>query len=365
LLGHLIGTPLSAQQLNEAGLGSGLIWAVFRTSGTFEFSEDDFSAAYDGWLKAALAKSALQRVVAPLWGIDFKGRIDLGDGAELGQLSDDEVSACLQMGLISTPFVGSGFASVESRAAIRINLTLPRGLHDAFSEDDKRAATEVGTAAWNFAHEVLDALRVFRAGRFALAGPISINEDFSSWQVSGERGGVPFLFGTEFVLRDEEARNFAEWLPIYRRARKHGAVDAVVRRFSYAGDRARKDDEIVDLVAALEALLLSELQDRGELRFRTALRGAVFIEAQELTQRQVQAQLRRAYDVRSAVAHGGTPSAKHLRSAAGDELTLAEFVDSVAELVRLAVRRAVDVVGAGGQWPPDWDGLVLEDATYP
>lgn len=61
---------------------------------------------------------------------------------------------------------------------------------------------------------------------------------------------------------------------------------------------------------AAEALFLSDLgssTDRGELKYRLALRAAHFIEAADLTRRQVFEHMKRAYDVRSAIAHGGRP----------------------------------------------------------
>jgi hypothetical protein len=33
--------------------------------------------------------------------------------------------------------------------------------------------------------------------------------------------------------------------------------------------------------------------------------------------------------------------------------------------VRIAVRKAVDAVGEGAPWPPDWDAVLLEEAEYP
>jgi hypothetical protein len=102
-----------------------------------------------------------------------------------------------------------------------------------------------------------------------------------------------------------------------------------------------------------------------ELGYRTSLRGALFIEGTGLTRRQIQKQLRRGYNVRSAVAHGGQPKARELKSPTDDWLTLEQFVAEIEELVRLTLRKAVQAVGAGEEWPPDWDGLTLEGATYP
>jgi hypothetical protein len=73
-------------------------------------------------------------------------------------------------------------------------------------------------------------------------------------------------------------------------------------------------------------------------------------------------QLGRAYNVRSAAAHGGAANKKDLKSAADESQTLDEFVADTEDLVRLCVRGAIDRIGSGKSWPPDWDGLALREA---
>lgn len=82
-----------------------------------------------------------------------------------------------------------------------------------------------------------------------------------------------------------------------------------LRRFNLAFDRELLDDRIVDLVIAAESLFLGDLgvQDRGELRFRFAIRAAKFIEYLTYSERDVYQVMRRAYDARSAIVHGGSP----------------------------------------------------------
>jgi hypothetical protein len=174
------------------------------------------------------------------------------------------------------------------------------------------------------------------------------------------------LFPQQDELVLSEPQEFRAFLELFRAAlRKNRTMAAVARRFGYAGERPRRDDEIVDLVSSLEGLLLSDIRRGAEYRFRTAIRGALFIDGSGLTAREVKKQLIRGYDVRSAVAHGGTPSESDLKSANGESLTLDEFVEGIEELVRLAVRKAIECVGAGNGWPPDWDALALEGASYP
>jgi hypothetical protein len=363
LLNRLVGTPLASMLIDEDGLRRELLWSVMRAGNvSLEFSDDAFNHGYDAWLGSTLAPTQRAVVLAPL-SLRFEDRVDLGDGLEIAQLDDEEVGACLTMGAIrvTLPTGGSDTAWVRNTAAIRRAYTLPRGPSDAFTEQDVSRANDVENTAVGACDEVVEALRVFQRGRVAITGHVLLRGDGS---MSGGPSATPrFAEQDELVLTAPE--DFRPFWTVFRSSRGNSALAAVTRRFGYAGDRARRDDEIVDLIAALEALLLSDIPDRTELRFRTALRGALFIDENQLTPREIQRQLRRGYDVRSAVSHGAAPSNDHLRSATGEPVTLDEFVEEIEELVRQAVRKAIQAVGAGEGWPPDWDALTLEGATYP
>jgi hypothetical protein len=363
LLGRLVGTALMSTLVDEEALARRVLWAVMRASnGSLRFSADAFDRGFDNWLAELVARTQEGLVLTPL-SLRLDGRLDLGDEMEIVQLTDEEVIACLHMGAIrlAIPPAGSGTAWVHNRTAIRVAYQLPRGPSENFSDEDRRAASAIESEAFGRADEVVEALRVFESGHVAPPGRVLLRGEGSMQGGASAQPQVPHA--DELVLSKPEA--FRDFWDLFRAARPNSAISVVTRRFSYAGERTRRDDEIVDLIAALEALLLSDIPERGELRFRTALRGALFIDGGGLTRQQIQKQLRRGYDVRSAVAHGAAPTTAHLKSPTDEALMLAEFVDGIEELVRLAVRKAVEAVGAGKPWPPDWDALTLEGATYP
>jgi hypothetical protein len=366
LIGNLVGTPLASALVDEEGLKGSLLWAVLRADdSSFHFSKDAFDRGYAAWVKDSTAKAQENVALAPLT-LEFDGDLDLGDGITITQLSDAEVSDCLYAGAIRRVFpTQSDTAWVRNRTAIRIKYELSRGLLDNFSDEDSAVALATETAAVESAQEVIDALRIFKRGRVSVTGRVALRGGLGGTVFFGGGSAVPQVAEADLVLSPPEADSFAGFWSLFRAARGTRALAASIRRFSYAGERSRPDDEIVDLVAALEGLLLSEIADRGELTFRTALRGALFIDASGLTRREVKRQLIRGYSVRSAVAHGGEPNTKDLKAANGDAVTLEEFVDGIEDLVRLAVRKAVEAVGARTPWPPDWDALTLEGETYP
>jgi hypothetical protein len=95
------------------------------------------------------------------------------------------------------------------------------------------------------------------------------------------------------------------------------------------------------LVIAAESFFLGDLgvQDRGELRFRFAIRAAKFIEHLTYSERDVYQVMRRAYDARSAIVHGGSP--KDTRLPGNQSASLQVFTDTIEQMVRLSLRKAI------------------------
>jgi hypothetical protein len=81
-----------------------------------------------------------------------------------------------------------------------------------------------------------------------------------------------------------------------------------VRRFNLSYSRESAEDQLIDLVIALESALLPNTRD--ELRYKLALRAATLIGGLNLKQSFQVIQL--AYDLRSAVVHNGMPLHKCL-----------------------------------------------------
>jgi hypothetical protein len=110
-----------------------------------------------------------------------------------------------------------------------------------------------------------------------------------------------------------------------------------------------KVDQAIDLGIAAEMIFLHEMSgDRGELRFRTALRAAWLLGKDGKDRRAVFDCMRKAYDARSAAVHTG---------ALADErfIEILKLADGYcAEAMRLLIRR--------GGLPTAWDALVLDES---
>ena len=137
--------------------------------------------------------------------------------------------------------------------------------------------------------------------------------------------------------------------------------DFSIHRFNLAFDRGLLADRIVDLVIAAESLFLGDLgvRDRGELRFRFALRAAKFIEYPNYGEHDIFRVMRRAYDARSAIVHGGSP--KDTRLPDNESAELPTFTDAIEELVRLGLRKGLSMKKDGKKMrqPKYWDTLLF------
>lgn len=362
LLGKAIGNPLvGGQPLTEDELRRDLLWSVARAAGGFTVTDESFASGYREWLDRHTAVEEELVTILPLHDMVLDAApVHLEDWMSIDMLTNEEIAAALQMNVLQYPFGPSEIAFVSSRAGVRISWRVPRKPIDGFTQDERENAArktdvefiEVGT-------RVLDALRLFKSGRVAIEGIVTLLPH-------GVLKGGPLQTwtrrpGEAYRMTEFNASHFPSfWDSIDRVRRSSGPIDAAIRRFSYAGDRMRRDDEMLDLVASLEALLLAQESGQTELAYRFRLRGAVFIESDTLSRRQLQKQLRRAYNIRSVVAHGGTPKAQDLKSADDQEQTLDEFAEATEMLVRRGVRKAARIVATGGNWPPDWDGRILE-----
>ncbi|CAN5419553.1 hypothetical protein BH11PSE5_BH11PSE5_33430 [soil metagenome] len=126
----------------------------------------------------------------------------------------------------------------------------------------------------------------------------------------------------------------------------------VVDRLSTSRRRIGLADKCIDLGIAIEAMMLHEntqAADRGELRFRIAVRGAAYAGKSPEDRKATFARLREAYDLRSAAVHVGRVS-EQLKGGRNTR----EVVDETTQLVSAI---AEQIIGDGHF--PDWDALVI------
>ena len=85
---------------------------------------------------------------------------------------------------------------------------------------------------------------------------------------------------------------------------------------------------------------------------------------EDWTRRQVFAHMRRAYDLRSVVAHGGEPKSKDVK-VKEVQVSLLEIVDATEAILRTALKKALDqAAGSAGRLSIPWDDLVLPEEGH-
>jgi len=193
--------------------------------------------------------------------------------------------------------------------------------------------------------DVLSALRLFKHAQICTAGhagwtdAIWLNAS-TSFRVLGK-----WPYCGNYELSEDEVPHFLELWRLLEEGAAHFGFS--IHRFNLAFDRGFLADRIVDLVIAAESLFLDDLdvKDRGELRFRFALRAAKFIEHPVYGEREIYRVMRRAYDTRSAIVHGGSPKDTHLPD--NQSAKLPTFIDAIEELMRLGLRKGLSMKDDG------------------
>ena len=297
--------------------------------------------------------------------------IELGPDIVLDAMSDRELTVALRTEILRPPFPSQSLLQAEpaDRTCIRYRYRLAKriGPHE---EDHSTQFQELEQRLQDIKVTIEEALAlvlsepIMTVGRFGIAGE----------QWSPNSGGVQFHQAT--MPRSARWRRIemdpqlalglrGVWKQVSRRGllTRHKGLALALRRLSYQAQRERAEDELLDIMIAAEALYLAELggeSERGDLRYRVALRTAVWADDPPLgmTKREVLKLMKSAYDARSAIAHGGSPDPKETRIK-GQRVELPELVKVTRTVVAAGCRKAVAAAASGTGWPPDWDALVL------
>lgn len=152
------------------------------------------------------------------------------------------------------------------------------------------------------------------------------------------------------------------WLMVKDGDRVDPALQLSMRRLSFADKRDRIEDQVLDLVIAAEALYLSDSGDKQELNFRASLRAAIWLDpdTNRVTRRRAFDLLKAAYGLRSAVAHGRSPSLETIK-VGKEKIPLQKALDELRQIVQGGILKALDhSINAGnGKFDPHWEELLF------
>jgi Apea-like HEPN len=304
--------------------------------------------------------------------------IELEPGIVLDAMSDRELVTALKAGIIRPPFGGEVLFQPEpaSRSCIRYRYRLPKLIgsrgDDAsvrFQELEQRFQDIRATIDESLALVLPEP--VMTAGRFGTSGeqwsPVSGGVTFQQAMMPRYAHSRRIEVGGQRISELQQV-----WKQVSQRGLlgRHKGLALALRRLSYQAQRERPEDELLDIMIAAEALYLTELGNepyRGELRYRLALRAAVWADEPQLglTKYEVLKLMQSAYDTRSAVAHGGNPNPKIMKTT-GERFELPELVKVTRTVVAAGCRKALAAAtDSNTGWPPDWDVLALGGDSGP
>ena len=324
---------------------------MFSEDGRCEFQDDGFQLEWDLIAQFLGTESFDYVTIAPLPRFVAPFPVTISENILIDRLTDEEVNRCVRAGILRS--VHDEWIDGASAVGIRFTTRIEKvvGKADPVSKTGSFGRRCSGDAP-TIADDVLTALRLFKQGRVQCPGTVSgVQAWFLGAALSfGSRVSDPVSFNN-YELGEGEVEGLQNLWRDLTDGRLEGRrfFDMALRRFNIAFERRQPDDQIVDLMIAAESLFLDR-SNRGEQRFRLALRAAKFVESPRYDPRQVFALMREAYDRRSDLVHGGF--IKKVKLPDKPDATLHDLVLASEEILRLGIWKALadPEVGREGYW---------------
>lgn len=366
-LNRLVGTNMSASRIEASHIMKSIIYAMLDDEGHLAFTDEQFDGKWQELISFFSTDRFAYKMVAPLPHLVVPAfPLRLNNNLVLDRLTNDEVTRCYQVGVIRPSSLQYPFIDGEVAVGIRRTTFLPKLIQSNEDPHESPKTTDEGSFGNRpsirndlIIDDVLLALRLFKHTQICTAGCVSWTD--ALWLKGGTSYRVlrQWPYGRKFELSESEVPKFLElWRLLEEGTTRFGFS---IHRFNLAFDRGLLDDRIVDMVIAAEALFLSDLDEkyRGELRFRFALRAAKFIEHPNYSEHDIFRVMRRAYDARSAIVHGGSPDDTRLPD--NQTASLPTFIDVIESLVRLGLRKALSMKEDGKKLRQAdyWDTLIF------
>lgn len=182
--------------------------------------------------------------------------------------------------------------------------------------------------------KLLSALRLFKKGKI-IAG-VFMTQSTSNIPVMGtswyERGLVSSYSSSEYILKSEELSEFRDLWKLVLESKYHQSksVSIAIRRFNYAYDREKNEDEIIDYLISFEALFFKN--EKQELREKLSRRVARLLENDFDNRKRLSKTIKDFYDKRSSIVHG-------------DETEISpEYVNEIQDVLRKSIKKILEKI---------------------
>ncbi len=375
MLGCLVGTPRSRSLFGVWSVADAFLPSLEDLVRGETISFDDRYNAISNLLR--LREVEIQ-TTCPLRGITFgEVPVNLAPGLSIDKLTLDETILALDVGLLQPVFGwGSPFRIDAGQSfALKKRMRLPLVVNSQGQErpgDDGSLAMVLASQARDEMLQLQQCIALMTHEPVSISG--SVSHISSPTYIISDTGVQSSLispgpwFGTSINFDQSSCEGLrALWdIANSRSFSRNRAIALAVRRLTIGTQRKDVEDRLLDVFIAAEALYLSDADDareRGELRYRLALRAAVWSEGtlDGWTRRDVFKLMKTGYDARSAVAHGGQPRPKDV-IVKSTQVTLPDLVRATEDVVRAGLYKAVQkMAGTDKGLTIPWDDLVLPD----
>ncbi len=236
------------------------------------------------------------KVIAPLEKFKCaRQEIELSEGLRIRKVLDKERKRIWESDKMLP-------APVFLRGAIE---TLKYGLEISY-EIKSKALVEFPPPSLNEdIRRAVSALRLYKAGKVGCNIVLVLGERSFIW-FSGGLPNISFpMFGREYVLTEVEIEEFKKFWNIFKTidTTKEGLefLGAATRRFNYAYERQKGEDELIDHMISFESLFL---EGGPELGYRMSLRTALMLAEKSNERKGIFSNMRTAYKLRCKIVHG-------------------------------------------------------------
>jgi hypothetical protein len=202
---------------------------------------------------------------------------------------------------------------------------------------------------------VLTGLRVMHEMPVDLDGPYLLPPElgqWNSWWLATRLFSGDQLFSATYHATETDFRTLEHIVRGLRRRSKDKHFNVAVDRLHFSVSRLRPQDRLIDLIIAMEAIFGD---NEGASTYKIAMRAAVFLGDNPMHRKSIADTIKRAYQERSALVHGGKNESNAV---------MAQLTGQVHGLVRDALRQISEQLFEGKRIPSpiDFDWLLLGGA---
>ncbi len=332
-----------------------LLSASLRKCGeTFQLPGSTFRDVWSSVTGSLLAKHTSIRFWSVLENVEVPvGPVELLPNVFIRGLSNDQIEELWTSNKIvqdyypfESNYLQRNFAG-ESQTLIETEVKETIAVGEA---NDMSAGSSLIESVMSSFDSICTAIRLIRPEQISML-PIIVDAQLPWFTKSAYGGGNwnPLPHGRRCILSTEELSEVQKLLQIVRslRGELSGKAGVFLRRMGMANTRVSLEDKLLDAFIALEAMVLSDSGERGELSFRMSIRLARFLSANSKERQDIFHKSRKAYDLRSTVVHGGQlkPSDKEL---------IPEFLEIAAK----ATRKYLQTLNKRPDF--DWNSLMFD-----